>query len=41
MNLDKKIRAADLAMLVGYTEYYQTHKFKEETGLSPMEYRES
>ena len=38
MNLDKKIRAADLAALVGYTEYYLTHKFKEETGLSVTDY---
>ena len=30
MNLDKKIVAEDLAVLVGYTEYYLTHKFKEE-----------
>ena len=38
MNLDKKIRAADIAALVGYTEYYMTHKFKEETGLSVTNY---
>ncbi len=38
MNLDKKIAAADLAALVGYTEYYLTHKFKEETGLSVTNY---
>ena len=38
MNLDKKIRAADMAALVGYTEYYLTHKFKEETGLSVTDY---
>ena len=38
MNLDKKIRAADLAELVGYTEYYLTHKFKDETGLSVIDY---
>ena len=38
MNLDKKIRAADIAALVGYTEYYMTHKFKEETGLSVTDY---
>lgn len=38
MNLDKKIRAADIAALVGYTEYYLTHKFKEETGLSVTDY---
>ena len=38
MHLDEKIRAADLAALVGYTEYYLTHKFKEETGLSVTDY---
>ena len=38
MNLHKKIVAADLAGLVGYTEYYLTHKFKEETGLSVTNY---
>ena len=38
MNLDKKIVAADLATLVGYTEYYLTHKFKEESGLSVTNY---
>lgn len=38
MNLDKKIIAEDLAVLVGYTEYYLTHKFKEETGLSVTNY---
>lgn len=38
MNLDKKIRAADLAELAGYTEYYLTRKFKEETGLSVADY---
>lgn len=38
MNIDKKIRAADIAALVGYTEYYMTHKFKEETGLSVTDY---
>lgn len=31
MHLGERIRAADLAALVGYTEYYLTHKFKEET----------
>ena len=30
--------AEDLAALVGYTEYYLTHKFKEETGLSVTNY---
>lgn len=38
MHLDEKIRASDLAALVGYTEYYLTHKFKEETGLSVTDY---
>lgn len=38
MHLEEKIRAADLAKLVGYTEYYLTHKFKEETGLSVSDY---
>ena len=38
MHLEEKIRAADLAKLVGYTEYYLTHKFKEETGLSVNDY---
>lgn len=38
MHLDQKIRAADLAALVGYTEYNLTHKFKEETGLSVTDY---
>lgn len=38
MHLDEKIRARDLAGLVGYTEYYITHKFKEETGLSVNDY---
>ncbi len=38
MHLDEKIRAADLAKLVGYTEYYLTHKFKQETGSSVNDY---
>ena len=38
MHLDEKIRARDLSALVGYTEYYITHKFKEETGLSVSDY---
>ncbi len=33
MNLDKKIRAADLAALVGYTEYYLTHKLERGDGV--------
>ena len=32
LGLDRKIRAADLATLVGYTEYYLTEKFRKETG---------
>lgn len=38
MHLDEKIRAADLAELVGYTEYYLTRKFKEETGFCVSDY---
>lgn len=38
MHVEEKIRACDLARLVGYTEYYITHKFKEETGLSVSDY---
>lgn len=38
MHLDQKIRAADLAALAGYTEYYLTRKFREETGLSVSDY---
>lgn len=38
MHLEEKIRAKDLAELVGYTEYYLTHRFNEETGLSVSEY---
>lgn len=38
MHIKEKIRAKDLAGLVGYTEYYLTHKFKEETGLSVNDY---
>lgn len=38
MHLGEKIRARDLAAFVGYTEYYLTHKFKEETGLSVNDY---
>ena len=33
LSLDRKIRIADLAALVGYTEYYLSDKFKKETGL--------
>lgn len=38
MHLEQKICAAELAELVGYTEYYLTRKFKEETGLSLNNY---
>jgi len=38
MNLTEKIRAADLAALVGYSEYYITRKFKEETGFFIYDY---
>ncbi|MDD4849117.1 MAG: AraC family transcriptional regulator [Gemmiger sp.] len=31
MHLDERIRAEDLAALVGYSEYYITRKFREET----------
>lgn len=38
MHLEQKIRASDLAVLVGYTEYYLTHKFKDEVGESVNDY---
>ena len=38
MKQGDRIRAADLAALVGYGEYYTTHKFREETGLSVNDY---
>ena len=38
LSLDRKIRTADLAALVGYTEYYLTVKFKKETGQSVSSY---
>lgn len=38
MNLGKRIRAADLAALVGYTEYYITRRFKEEVGCPITDY---
>lgn len=38
MHLEEKIHAKDLAKLVGYTEYYLTHRFKEETGFSFNDY---
>ena len=36
--LDRKIRTADLAVLVGYSEYYLTEKFRKETGESVSSY---
>lgn len=38
MHPGEKIRAKDLAVLAGYTEYYLTRRFKEETGLSVNDY---
>lgn len=38
MHLDSQVRAKDLALLVGYTEYYLTRKFKEETGCCVSDY---
>lgn len=38
LSLDKKVRAADLAALTGYAEYYLTDKFRKETGLSISAY---
>ena len=38
MNLTEKIHAADLASLSGYSEYYITRKFKEETGFFINDY---
>ena len=38
LSLERKIRTADLAALVGYTEYYLTEKFKKETGQSVSSY---
>ena len=38
LSLDRKIQAKDLAILVGYTEYYLTEKFKSETSLSVSDY---
>lgn len=38
MHPEEKIRARDLAALAGYTEYYLTHKFREETGISVSDY---
>ena len=38
LSIDRKIRVADLAALVGYTEYYLTEKFKKETGVPVSQY---
>lgn len=38
MHPGEKIRAKDLAELAGYTEYYLTRRFKEETGFSVSGY---
>ena len=38
LSLERKIRTADLAALVGYAEYYLTDKFKKETGQSISSY---
>ncbi len=34
LNLERKLQAKDLALLTGYTEYYLTEKFRNETGES-------
>ena len=38
MHLHERIRAADLAFIAGYGEYYLTQKFREETGCSFNDY---
>lgn len=38
MHLDEKVQAKDLAALVGYSEYYITRCFKEETGIYINDY---
>ena len=38
LSLERPIRAADLASLTGYTEYYLTDKFKRETGQTVSAY---
>lgn len=38
MHLGERIRAADLAAIAGYSEYYTTHRFRKETGLSVNDY---
>lgn len=38
MHLGERIRAADLAAIAGYSEYYTTHRFRKETGLPVNDY---
>lgn len=38
LHLTERIRAADLAAMAGYSEYYITRKFREETGLNFSDY---
>lgn len=38
MHLEERIRAADLAAVAGYSEYYTTQRFRRETGLSVNDY---
>lgn len=38
MHLEERIRAADLAAVAGYSEYYTTQRFHKETGLSVNDY---
>ena len=38
LSLDRRVRTAELAALVGYTEYYLSEKFKKETGRSISSY---
>lgn len=38
MHLGERIRAVDLAAIAGYSEYYTTHNFRKETGVSVNDY---
>ncbi len=38
LNTERKLRAADVAALAGYSEYYLTDKFRRETGMSLSDY---
>lgn len=38
MHLNERIRAADLAAVAGYSEYYTTQRFRKETGFSINDY---